>query len=82
MAAEESVHTLSPTWMPKSRSRLWWPKPAPAPLTTPLNSASPLLSATLDCVDDDVFIGWDPRSAHPPLVLLRILGHPAQSVSV
>ena len=47
-----------------------------------MNSASPLLNETLDCVEDQVLIVWRPKSTQPPLVLLRVRGQPAQPVSV
>ena len=46
------------------------------------NSASPELRDMLDCVEDQCFMQWRPRIAHPPDVDLRVSGHPAQSVSV
>ncbi len=49
--ALESVQTRIGTSWPRSLRRLWYPSPIPAPLTTLLNSASPLLSATLLWVD-------------------------------
>ena len=40
------------------------------------------MSETLDCVEDQVLIVRRPKSTQPPLVLLRVRGQPAQSVSV
>lgn len=42
----------------------------------------PELKATEDCVDDQCLTAWPRSSTHPPEVLLRVFGHPAQSVSV
>ena len=49
----------------------------PAPRATPLNSAAREISATLDWLEDELSTACRPIITQPPLVLLRVRGHPA-----
>ena len=47
IAAIESIQRRKGTSTPRCLNRAWWPSPWPAPRRTPMNSASPELSAML-----------------------------------
>ena len=82
IAALESVQTRKGSSTPTSLSSAWYPRPCPAPLITPANSASPELREMLVCVDDQCFMQCLPSITQPPEVDFLVSGQPAQSVSV
>ena len=66
---------------PKAAAKLAMPRPSAEPLTTPANSASPELSAMVFWVTDQCFRTCGPLQHSPPDVDLRVITHPAKSVS-
>ena len=80
-AAEESVRRTRLTCHPRSIMRLCMPMRSAAPFTTAYSSDSPLLNATVPCVELHVFRHVLANVTMPPLVDFLVFLHPAQSAS-
>ena len=80
IAAEERERLCNIREIHKSAAMMIKQGPTDAPLTMPPKSASSLLRAMVVCVADQCFSVALP-SMSTPLVLLRVVRHPATSVS-